>query len=156
MAKTIQATLTVLISVAITALIMVAVFPAHARSDAADHPAVSDIRPAVLVEYYGTPPADASTAPTCPAFPRLDSSASCPYADDAVPQDRRVPHSAGEKNDAVASGCPYLSSLAARADCPALTTWTESSACPFLSGKDGSDASPRLSDDGGSPRTLSL
>ena len=128
MVKTIQASLTVLVSITIAAAVVITVFPAHARGGAADRAAVPGVRHAVLVEYSGVPPSDAAVAPTCPALPRPGS----------------APH------------CPYLSSLAARSGCSALSPRSEGTACPFLSGRERPDASPRVRDEGGLPHALTL
>lgn len=154
MVKTIQASLTVLVSITIAAAIVITVFPAHARSDAGDRAAAPGIRHAVLVDYVGSPSADA-TAPTCPALGRDGSAGSCPYLAGLASQHGRTPHGVRDFN-AVASGCPYLSAVAARTGCPALSTGTPGSACPFLSGESRPEASPRGSSDDRLPRALTL
>ncbi|MGD8440989.1 MAG: hypothetical protein PVG53_10660 [Holophagae bacterium] len=140
MARLIQVSLTVLISVAVTALIMALVLPAHARSGAAEPAAASDIRHAVLTEHLGASSGDA--AATCPALPRPGPVASCPALEGVAPKGNHVSHGLPEASADAVSGCPYLSSLAARTGCPALSTRTESTTCPYSPEKIRPDANP--------------
>ena len=156
MVKFLQASLTVLVSIAIAALVTVVVVPDHARGVAADREAVSDIRHAVLVEHLAPPSGPASTASTCPSLTRPGAGSPCPYVDGVASQVGRVPLGARELKVENPPACPYLSTLAARSGCPALTTRTETSACPFLSGRDDPDASPQVNDDHEAPRALWL
>jgi hypothetical protein len=142
----VQASLIVLVSFAVTALVMVAVFPAHARGGVTDQAAVPDIRPAVLVEYRGATPIDGSSASTCPALTQPGSSASCPYIDGLVRRDGGAPRGARGADDEVPLVCPYLSTRSAGTGCPALSGRTTSTECPYLSQKDRPDASPRIAD----------
>jgi len=128
MVKTLQTSLTVVVSMVIATVVAVTVFPVHARGGAADRAAVPGIRHAVLVEYSGAPSHDAAAAPTCPALTPAD----------------------------FATSCPYLSSQAARSRCPALSPRPEGTSCPFLSGEVRPEASPRIRDEDGLPPALTL
>jgi hypothetical protein len=156
MVKVIQASLTLFTSIAITALILAVVIPAHARSGAADHPAAVDIRPAVLTEYLGSAPGNSASAPTCPAMAKPSSGSSCPFLAGSASRDTRGPVDAREISGTSASGCPYLSARTAKAGCPALSSRAAGSACPFLSGTGRHDASPEMRGKDDAPLAMTL
>jgi len=144
MSKLIQVSLTVLMSVAVTALVMAVVVPTHARSGATDHAAPSDIRHAVLTEHLGASSGELPSTSACPALPKPDASTSCPSLEGVAPRHDRVPFGFPEATAVAVSGCPYLAALAARTGCPALSTRTESSTCPYSPSDIRPDTSPGL------------
>jgi hypothetical protein len=154
MAKYLQASLILLVSIAIAALIVVAVLPAHARGDATEQAKVPGITPAVLVEHLEY--SQDKTAQTCPALEQPASGTSCPYLAGMASKDGRHPQSTPKADRVAESACPYLSSLAASSGCPALPTQSEGTGCPYLSGKDQSDSSPQSGEAEKAPKTLKL
>jgi hypothetical protein len=156
MSKYIQATLTLLSSIAITILITAAVVPAHARGDGDERTTVPGIRHAVMVEHTGSPTGDLSAAQICPAVAHIETGSSCPYLAGLASKYGGTPHGSGDPKATASSQCPYLASRAANAGCPAISAGAESSACPALAGKLGREAGLPEVDDTDMPRGLSL
>jgi hypothetical protein len=104
MKQLVGASLVLLLSVAITVLVMSFIFPVHAIGGASlpDRPAL--VRPAVLVDSSGGPSFGADDAVRCPAL--------------AAPAAR--------------SRCPFLAAHAARPGCPALSGGDAATVCPYL------------------------
>jgi hypothetical protein len=107
MRKTVEASLIVVLTIVITALIMIVVFPIHTFAGASSATAKQDVRPAVYVVASGKCPVDRPNAEKCPALVR-------PQSDTA---------------------CPYLSALTAGSNCPALMAPPTAAACPALAGR---------------------
>lgn len=156
MAKLSQATLTVLASIAITALVVVFVLPAHARGEVADQVESSDLRHAILVGEIARPSGDTPAGPTCPAFVEPGSYTSCPFTAGSISGVSRVPRGFLEVYGTASSGCPYLSALHARSGCPEMASPAQASACPFLSGTDRPRAGERAAGDDELPLGLTL
>ena len=156
MAKFTQATLTVLASIAFTALVVVFVLPAHARGGAADQVERSDLRLAILVGEIARPSAATPAGPTCPALAEPGSSTSCPFTAGSISGDFRVPLGLLEAYGTASSGCPYLSALHARSGCPEVRSPARGSACPFLSGSDRPRAGERAAESDELPLGLTL
>lgn len=93
MSKTIEASLVLISSIAITALIMVVVFPVHALGDTIPASAADGVQPAVYVEGARSCPATGKATGECPFLAERTSGVSCPYLA-AI---------------AAASGCPAFS-----------------------------------------------
>ena len=156
MAKFSQATLTVLASIAITALVVVFVLPAHARGGMAGQVERSDLRHAILVGETARPSAATPAGPTCPALAELGSNSSCPFTAGSISGDSRVPRGMLEAYGTASSGCPYLSALQARSGCPEMPSSAQASACPFLSGTDRPRAGERAAESDELPLGLTL
>jgi hypothetical protein len=114
MSKIIEASLVLISSIAITALIMVVVFPVHALGVAIPATAADGVQPAVYVEG----------ARSCPATGKITGE--CPYL--------------AQRSSAVS--CPYLAALAAASGCPALSERDSATACPYADGHELPD--PRV------------
>ncbi len=156
MTKTTQTSLIVLVSLALTALVITVVFPAHARGGVEDVAAASGIRHAVLVENAGPPSENSSAISACPYLSRAESATACPYLNGIASPNGQAPRADRENDAAAPTGCPYLDAKAAEAGCPSMSTDAVKTACPYLSGKDHSSACPRERDDEAAPREVSL
>jgi hypothetical protein len=103
MAKLIEASLTLTLSIVITLIIMAVIFPHHLRGGAMPEAELTDVVPAVFV--YGTHERPGTVAQ--PDTPDLS-------------------------NLARSSGCPYLAALAAASSCPAFPNRAAEPVCPFV------------------------
>lgn len=155
MFKLLHVLLSLSASIAVTALVMVVVFPVHARSSATEPAGGADIVPAVLVEVTGTASGGASPKAECPALSQLTAGSSCPYLAGKMARAGADPHAEGDGNTA-ASACPYLARQAAGTGCPALTERTGDAVCPYLAGRDRSATDVEGFDGGEAPNTLDL
>jgi len=103
MRSTIEATLILTLSAALTLLIMAVIFPRHALGGGAPALDAPSIQPAVFVHGTHERPGTA----TSPLKPRV-------------------------ADQAAVTACPYLAALAAASKCPASPEMSTTTACPFL------------------------
>jgi hypothetical protein len=130
----IHAALLLALSIAITALIMVVVFPVHALGGASPTAAGSDVIPAVFVEGEWDMPNDSGPIPTCPFLAEGRTGTRCPYLAGFDAGSDATPDMTRRAQTPVERACPGLSAFTAASRCPALSVPAPGSSCPFLGG----------------------
>jgi hypothetical protein len=107
MSKFIEASLVLTSTIAITALLLVAVLPVHALGGVSSAAAINGVQAAVHVEGVRTCPATGENTGECPFLTQRSS----------------------------AAACPYLAAVAAASGCPALSPRDSAASCPYQDGK---------------------